>query len=134
MIKNMVLSFVGGVVLTVAASAAYLYFYPTAPAAANIQNAPEGTVLAVPDDSVLTAPVSAVSATSISLTKQNGTTATFSLSSTTPVILAATEPGKPGVPKTIGDIKVGAVVMVQADKADASVAALVLILPPIPAQ
>jgi hypothetical protein len=132
MIIKIVLSFVGVVVLVAAAGAAYFYYYPMVPAAIEAQNNAPGTILAVPDDTVLTGPVSAITATSISITKQNKATATFTIASDTPVLLASAEPGKPGIVKSITDIKVGTLILVQTSKSDASVVEVILIIPPPP--
>ena len=134
MIKKILWSLIGILVLAAAAAAAYFYYYPQVPTVIDSHNAPSGQpTQAVPDNTVLTGPVSVITSTSITITKQDKTAATFSIASDTPVLLA-TQGGQAGTPKKINDIKVGTVVLLKTTPDDASATQWILIIPPPPVQ
>jgi hypothetical protein len=116
MIKKIVLSFVGVLVLATAAGAVYVYYYP----AATQSPAPAVPPAAAPDNSVVAGPVTLITSKSISVKKQDGSTVTLSIASTTKVIG--------------GTIKTGTMVLVNPSPTDPKVAYSIIIVSPPPTQ
>jgi hypothetical protein len=126
MVRKIVWSFVGLLVLVVAAGAAYLYYYPVTPT----QNTPAPAPVvqqAQPDHSIIAGPVTALTSKSISIKTQDGSTVTLGVASTTQVSMAG--PGGQPTPKTIGDVRTGTIVLVTPSRNDAAVAQLIVLLP-----
>jgi hypothetical protein len=135
MIKKIVLSFVGVVVLAAVGSAAYYYYYPDVPPPEYTLNTsmPPGAQLAKPDNKVPAGSVSAVTTDSVTITKQDGTTATFSIASSTVILMPGQDTAAPAH-KNASDIKTGMMVLVTPSQSNAAVVQSIVVVPAPPAQ
>ena len=120
MIKKIVWSFVGVLVIAVVIGLGYSYSIHISPLAAPIVR---------PDNSVAGGPISSVSASSITISKQDGTSATFSVTPSTMVIsqVAAGQTGK-----SVADLANGTMVLVIPSNTNPATAQSISIVP-IPA-
>jgi hypothetical protein len=86
-----------------------------------------GSLPVEPNNTVAAGPVSSISASSISLTKQDGTTATFSITADTLIMLG--QDGQSGAPTTWDAITDGTVVLVNPSKDNTKAAETIIIVP-----
>jgi hypothetical protein len=134
MIKKIVLSFVGIIVLAAVGAAAYFY-YGAAPSNVipGLEGSPGESAPLVQSNLVaLAGPITALSATSITIQKQDGTTATLTISPATEIWQAGQEGGNKAVQKSVSDIKVGTMVLITPAQNDATLAQSIAILTPSP--
>lgn len=130
MIKKTLLYFVVAVLLAAAAATAYYYLVVQRVPASALQS--PYTSEAKPDNTVAGGPIMAITGASITILKQNNTTASFSITADTAVMLAG-DAGQPGVTQKSADLRVGMMVLVTPSRTSPTQAQTVLIIPP-PAQ
>ena len=132
MIKKIVFSFIGVLVLATAVGLAYNYSYYFIPAPDSLQQETaqaNATPVAQPDPSVLSGPVTAVSTSSITISTSGGSKTT-ALSSGVKVFMADGQGNH--TDKTLTDITVGQMVLLSLAPPNKTQVDSILILPPPP--